>query len=273
MTMMMTTAMTMTKMATTTTIDPRQTATGRAGRYQRGVVMARSGLSASIVSLLVITLGLPASPLVAGEITPAQKKADQRFADLLASAKKDRTKTDWKVLRNAFAESSHYNPDSFMWREEIDRLEDTIEKGDDKKTAAMFGMLLERDGFMRLDALVLAVKFYEKAGQKEKARVCREFVEGLTSAILIPGAGFAVEKPIEVLFIEEEYFVLQTLKVKVKQQSLVERDGHRFDVFTPQPQEGRPLRMLYFNIDRPYKAFSKSTDKLLDEAGALDLDK
>ncbi|MEI6462780.1 MAG: hypothetical protein WCO33_03905, partial [bacterium] len=66
--------------------------------------------------------------------TPAQKKADRRFDDLLAAAKKDPKKTDWKALRRAFADTSHYDPYNLMWNEEMERLGESVD-GDDLKEA------------------------------------------------------------------------------------------------------------------------------------------
>jgi hypothetical protein len=126
---------------------------------------------------------------------------------------------------------------------------------------------------MRLDALKLAMKFYEKTGQHDKVRSFGAFVEGISSTILVPGTGLVIEKPIEVLFVDEEYMVLGERKLRYKKQTLVERDGHQFDVVTTTGADGNAGDTLYFNIDLPYKSLGKSVDKLLDDKVLADPDK
>lgn len=227
--------------------------------------MRQRGYHKAITGSVVVLLWVSVCSLSAGDDLAAQKKADRRFDDLLASSKKDPKKTDWKALRHAFAATSRYNPYNLMWNTEIGKVEDSVESGDAQETEAMLGKLLEREGWMRLDALKLAVTFYDKIGQKEKSRLYGAFVEGISGTILVSGAGFAIEKPIEVLFVDEEYFVLKAMNVKSKKSALVERDGHHFDVLTPEPEQGKPERPLYFNIDLPYKALGKSVEKLIDD--------
>lgn len=51
----------------------------------------------------------------------------------------------------------------------------------------------------------------------------------------------SIEKPIEVLFIDEEYFLLGSLRLSPRMQGLREQDGQFFDVLTI-PASRRPAR-------------------------------
>ncbi len=173
-----------------------------------------------------------------------RKSPDQVFEVLLAGAQKDPAKTDWKALRTAFAATSHYKPYNFEWRREIAKVGNDVEQGKLKAAEAMLVKLLERERFMRLDGHAVAIALYEKMGESDKARKHRSYLEGLSSAVFAPGAGMSFEKPIDVLFIEEEYLVVGSLGLRVKQQALSEHNGHRFDVLTSEAKGDQPERRV-----------------------------
>jgi len=53
---------------------------------------------------------LALSAIVAQAADPIEEKADKRFDELLAKAKADPSRTNWKALRHAFSETSYYRP-------------------------------------------------------------------------------------------------------------------------------------------------------------------
>jgi hypothetical protein len=195
--------------------------------------------------------------LAAGDEPASEKAADQRFDRLLTAAKKAPDKADWKALRAAFAETSRYQPYNIEWRKELTKVANDLKAGDTMAAEGALSKLMEREGYMRLDAHGLAIALYEKTGQKEKLALHRKFTEGLSSTIFVPGTGESLEKPIDVLFIEEEYLFLSALGLKPKRQGLKRHDEHRFDVFTTEPKDGAASRTYYFNIDLPQKALEK----------------
>jgi hypothetical protein len=194
---------------------------------------------------------------------PAQKSPDLKFDALLAQAQKDPAKTDWKALRVAFAATSHYKPYG-EWRTELAKVREKFEKDELKSAEAMLVKLMERERSMRLDGHAVAVALYEKMGDSDKARRHRAFLEGLTSAVFVPGAGKSFEKPIEVLFVDEEYFFLGSLGLTMKRQGLTEHNGHKFDVLTTDAKGDQPELELYFNIDLPWGALEKSFGKVFE---------
>ena len=135
-----------------------------------------------------------------------------------------------------------------------------------KAAEAALIKLLERERFMRMEGHAMALALYERMGDSEKARKHRDFLERLSSALFVPGHGTSFEKPFEVLFIEEEYTVLGAMGLKMKQQGLSERDGHRFDVLTTHAKRGEPERQFYFNIDMPWSALQASMQKAFDRS-------
>jgi hypothetical protein len=193
-----------------------------------------------------------------------QKSPEQKFEKLLAQAQKAPAKTNWKALRTAFAATRCYQPYNGEWRQELVKVSEEIERGDLKAAEAMLVKLMERERFMRIDGHAVAMALYEKMGDSDKARRHRAFLEGLSSAVFIPGAGKSIEKPIEVLFLEEEYILVGSLGLRVKRQGLSLHNGHRFDVLTIEAKGDQPELDFYFNIDLPWGALDKNLGKVLD---------
>ena len=71
----------------------------------------------------------------------------------------------------------------------------------------------------------------------------------------------SIERPIEVLYVDEEYFVLGSLRLRPKAQGLREQNGQRFDVFTIPALRDRPELEIYFNINLPYDALGRELMK------------
>jgi len=228
--------------------------------------MTTNRLSITLVGFLSVAWSTTVPTARADDEAAALKAADQKFETLLTAAQKDPAKADWKALRHAFAKTSHYEPYSITWRNDITKVGKDIRAGNLKEADAALVKLLKREHFMRIDGLAMAVALYQKSGDTEKARKHRDFLEGLKSALLIPGHGTSFEKPIEVLFIEEEYLVLELLGLKWRQQALTDHGGHRFDVLTTHAKAGKPEQDLYFNIDMPWNALQASMEKVFSES-------
>jgi Domain of unknown function (DUF4919) len=232
--------------------------------------MSRFRLSIAFAALLIA--GPSTAPAVAqsGDDEKAAKALDQKFEKLLLAAQKDPKKADWNALRHAFAETSHYQPYNTTWRRDIGKVAKSLHDGKLKEAEAALTKLLERERFMRIDAHAIAVALYDKTGDSQKAQEHKAFLEGLSGAVFAPGHGTRFERPIDVLFIEEEYALVAAMGCKVKQQALSERDGHRLDVLTTAAKPGEPERQLYFNIDMPWKSLERGMTKVLEESKAAD---
>jgi hypothetical protein len=195
----------------------------------------------------------------------AAKARDREFDTMLAAAEKDPKKADWKALRRAFAETSYYEPYDTTSRDEFGKVVQKLRDGDLKAAEAALVKINAHEHFMRIDGHAIAGVLYEKLGDSEKARKHKEIFEGLSSALLAPGLGTSFEKPIEVLFVDEEYSVLVAMKLKLKTQALSEQAGHRFDVLTVHAGNGEPERVLYFNIDMPWNSLQASMKKAFEK--------
>ena len=156
-----------------------------------------------------------------------------------------------------FAATSYYHPYDTSWREEIGKIAESMRDGNLKSAEDALVKLIDREHSMRMDGHAVAIALYEKMGDSEKARKHKDYLEGLSGTVFAPDRGTSFEKPIEVLFIDEEYTVLRAMKLKIKSQALSEHGGHRFDVLTTQAGQGGPERALLFQ-HRHALAFSRS---------------
>jgi hypothetical protein len=205
------------------------------------------------------------STVMAGEDRASGGKADQRFEALLSEAKKDPKHANWKELRHAFAQTSHYNPHNTEWGDELAEVRRRFHGGEMEAAEEQITKLLERERFMRLDALLLAGAIYDRTGQEEKEQLNRRFIEGIAGTLFVPGTGMSYEKSIEVLFTDEEYFFLGVIEAKRGSQGLHEHEGHRFDVLETKAKGDEPSRTFYFNIDLPWAAPDRTIGRELRE--------
>ena len=152
------------------------------------------------------------------------------------------------------------------WQRECTGIVKQMRDGNLKVAEAAVVSLIEKEHSMRVDPLVIAVTLYEKMGDSEEARKHKEFLDGLTSELLAPGLGKSVDKPIEVLFVDEEYFTLFMMKLKMKSQALSEQNGHHFDILTTEAHGDQPEQTFYFNIDLHWNHLEASMGKLFEKS-------
>ncbi|WP_165249391.1 DUF4919 domain-containing protein [Paludisphaera soli] len=191
-----------------------------------------------------------------------EKDAEGRFDEMLAAAKREPGKADWVALRHAFADTARYHPYNGEWKEELAKVRKEL-RGDDPKAAeAALDELLQREGYMRLDAHGLAAVHYSRTGRRDKEEFHNKFSEGIVDALFASGDGKSFEKPIEVLFIEEEYAFLRALKLEPERQNLVDHEGHKFDVLEVAAAAGGEPLKFYFDIDRPWNSLRKAFQRI-----------
>ena len=87
---------------------------------------------------------------------------------------------------------------------------------------------------------------------------------GLVDSIIQSGDGKSPETAMTVIEIREEYDVLDVLGFEQESQTLVEKDGKRFDFLVAKNSETGETRDFYFNIDLFY---DKAIE--IDEEAAL----
>jgi hypothetical protein len=204
----------------------------------------------------ILAGGFAAGSRVSFSDNPTKKTTpDQQFEVLYSSAMKTPEKADWKQLRRAFAETTHYGPYDITVDETLRKLSARIEKGQFKDCEGELLKLLERERHMRIHTLVMAMDLYEKMQQPEKVQKYKKLADRIWKILLDKETGASFDKPIEVVYIGEEYLVVKGKRVK--KQALQSHEGHKFDVLTVVASGGEPEREYFFNIDLPDKALSR----------------
>ena len=176
-----------------------------------------------------------------------KQSPDVRFEKLLDGAMKAPEKANWRQLREAFSRTTHYQPYSIDVTQKLEEIAGSIGRGETKESEVALLKLLEQERFMRLDTLGMMLRLYEKTGEPKKAEKYEKILEGILGVLKYPDEGTSFDKPIQVLFIQEEYLV--AIHLPIKKQALVVRNGHRYDVLEIKARGVEPGKKLYFNID------------------------
>ncbi len=77
----------------------------------------------------------------------------------------------------------------------------------------------------------------------------------MIDSIRSSGDGKSIEKAWVVIKVHEEYVVLRVLGFNPSQQSLVQKDGHAYDVMKVKSTEDGTEQTFYFNVDIPFKHY------------------
>ncbi len=90
--------------------------------------------------------------------------------------------------------------------------------------------------------------------KQDKADFHKAMIKGLLDSIQENKRGRSEEDAFVVINVHEEYVFLGFSNMAVKQQSLVDKDGHSFDVMKCTDTENNRDITVYFNVDIPMKS-------------------
>jgi hypothetical protein len=154
-------------------------------------------------------------------------------------------------LRMNYAKSAEYKPygteialiKAKCWElVEKDKLALAIEEADR-------GLAIDK---WNISLLMVKATAFRAQGDTEKADALRQQWMSLVDSILSSGDGQSFSTAFQVISVDEEYAILEILKVKKISQRYIQTKGIRFDVFrVKHPNSGESD--LYFNVDIPKK--------------------
>ena len=185
----------------------------------------------------------------------ADDKADADFATLYADAWKTPDKADMTKLRQAFTETSKYQPYS-LDRDEKAGVEKALSKGDVPGAIAAMNVVLEKKP-LNFEHHAFAAFLHMKAGDKDLEAKHKAMTVAIMKSMLEGHDGKTFATSIPVIDVGEEYMILRSMKAKTKGQSLRTHEGHFFDVHAIADPETGKDREVFFNIDTPHNALSK----------------
>jgi hypothetical protein len=195
----------------------------------------------------VLWLGL--SMVVLGALTPRAAHpgtAPPTYESLLASAQRGDPGVNFTALRMAWADrlANATTADSELRNKMFAALH-----ADQWAAVIETGNQVLAQNYLDIDAHMFVAYAYEKSHQPEKAALHRTIGNGLMSSILASGDGRTPKTAFVVISVEEEYSVLRHYRLASGKQSLVNTEGHSYDVLTAQTDSHEEATVL-FNIDK-----------------------
>jgi hypothetical protein len=197
--------------------------------------------------LIAIVL-LASLPLAAD----AQAKPSE-YATLLAQVKGGDTGIDYGRLRLSWMDSPEYKQAKDTSKEE-DAMGAALGKKDYAEALKDAEIVLASE-YVNMDAHFVAYAANKELGAEDKAEFHRTVFRGLVNSILHSGDGKSTEKAWVVINTHEEYVLFRVLGYRPGDQSLMNKDGHAYDVMKVKSVEDGTDATFYFNVDIPMKHY------------------
>jgi len=200
---------------------------------------------------ILVVLGL----LAVAALPPATAAQDQpsEYATLLASLKAGKTDIDYTRLRLSYMDSPEYKAAKDTSKSE-DAMTEELNKKDYPSALKDAEAVLESN-YVNIDAHYVALVANREMGAMDKAEFHRTVFRGLINSIRNSGDGKSLETAWVVINVHEEYVVLRVLGFKPSGQSLVNQNGHAYDVMKVKSIENGTEQTFYFNVDIPFKHY------------------
>jgi hypothetical protein len=188
--------------------------------------------------------------------TPTTATATAKdYEDLLGKLKKGDTSIDFKKLRFAFTETKNYSPYGNRSEDSSKMLQFYREKN--YKEALKSAEKVLETSYVDLNAHFVAALSNNETGNAEKAEFHKKVYLGLINSILSGRDGKSAKTAFEVIYVPEEYALLNYLGYRRGSQALITENGSKFDVLTVTNPENNETLKLYFNIDTVWKGYEK----------------
>jgi hypothetical protein len=200
---------------------------------------------------ILVVLGLLA--VVALPPAAAAQDRPSEYAVLLASLKAGKTDIDYTRLRLNYMDSPEYKAAKDTSKSE-DAMFEELDKKDYPAALKDAETVLESN-YVNIDAHYVALVANREMGAMDKAEFHRTVFRGLINSIRNSGDGKSMETAWVVITVHEEYVVLRVLGFRPSQQSLVNQNGHSYDVMKVKSIEDGTEQTFYFNVDIPFKHY------------------
>ena len=169
------------------------------------------------------------------------------YYHLLDSLKEYGT-TDFFKLRITYTNTNDYEPYDDEFEDPFNPVYDFIDSQKYSDAISILDSLLEKC-YVNIKAHLYCGYVYKLIGDSIQSKYHYDIYDGLIESILNYGDGSVPEKAFIVIFVEEEYLLLDAVNMTMGNQGLRSIDGHSFDVLTVYDKNAEEERELYFNID------------------------
>ena len=195
--------------------------------------------------LIAILLFVSLPPFVGAKETTSE------YATLLAQLKAGNTGIDYVRLRLSWMDSPEYKHAKDTTKEE-EGMGAALGQKNYAEALKDAEVVLASD-YVNMDAQFVAYAANDGLSNKEKAEFHRTVFRGLVDSILHSGDGKSAATAWVVINTHEEYVVFRVLGYRPGNQSLMNADGHSYDVMKVKSAEDGTEATFYFNVDIPMK--------------------
>jgi hypothetical protein len=213
--------------------------------------------AALLLSLFIFTFNAPAQDAPKTEASkPAAEKASAKdYEDLVGKLKKGDADIDFKKLRFAFTETKNYSPYGNRG-DDSDKMSQSFREKKYKDALKSAEKVLETS-YVDINAHFVAAIANKESGNNEKFEFHKKVYLGLINSIIDGKDGKSAGNAFQVIYVPEEYALLNYLGYRRGSQALVNENGSKFDVLTVTNPENNETLKLYFNIDTVWKGYEK----------------
>jgi hypothetical protein len=198
-----------------------------------------------LVLALIALIALPS--LVAAQNSPSE------YATLLASLKAGNVNVDYARLRLSYVDSPEYKEAKDVTKPEKAMTEALNAKNFPEALKNAETVLANE--YVNMDAHFVAFVSNRELGAPDKAEFHRTVFRGLVDSIRNSGDGKSTETAWVVINVHEEYVMLRVLGFAPSEQSLLNKDGHSFDLMKVKNVDDGTMQTFYFNVDIPMKHY------------------
>ena len=185
----------------------------------------------------------------------ARSLTGQTYLNLVDSIK-NYWSYDFLTLRLAYTQTTHYNPYDSRLAEKQSEMRRLI--NEEKYAAALLlADSILQDNFVDVNTHLYCGFIYSQTGDSVKSNFHYFLYDQLLNSIFDSGDGLGPSTAFIVINTQEEYALLDWLKLRMRSQVLKIVDGYRFDVlysFDPLTNEEHTI---FFNIELPYSCLYK----------------
>jgi hypothetical protein len=171
-----------------------------------------------------------------------------KYEDLVARAEQGDATLDYTALRLSYAASPNYDPYAMQTRPLFSAARQAF-TAKDCTTAVAAARAMFKINFVTIPMHFLVSDCLGQVGDSAGADRENAIARGLAQSLLASGDGKSTATAYTVVTLSEEGFVLSMLGFKEEKQSLLNADGHQYDLLEGKDEKIGLPRATYFNVD------------------------
>lgn len=181
---------------------------------------------------------------------------EEDYHSVLDSVKKELS-NDFFSLRMAYTKTKMYDPYDVKIDELRKKIKLNIEEKNFEKALEIARLILEKR-YIDIKTHSYCSYIYKQLNDSVKSNYHNNIYNGLMNSIYFSGDGKSVKTAFIVMEVSEEYDLLNWLNLTQSEQSLIIKDGYRFDIIKVF-DENRETE-FFFNIELALRRFSEEFD-------------